>query len=49
MNWHYSEDNRNGDHVWYISDVQKFKSIILSGSIDTIFRIFWSKFMKRCA
>jgi len=26
MNWTYSEANRSGDHIWYISDVRKFKS-----------------------
>jgi CDP-paratose 2-epimerase len=26
MNYEYSDDNRIGDHVWWISDVSKFKS-----------------------
>lgn len=26
MNYSYSEQNRIGDHIWYISDVSKFKS-----------------------
>lgn len=26
MNYSYSEDNRIGDHIWWISDVSKFKS-----------------------
>ena len=25
MNYSYSETNRSGDHIWYISDVDKFK------------------------
>ncbi len=25
MNYTYSEDNRSGDHIWYISDLSKFK------------------------
>ena len=25
MNYSYAEDNRIGDHIWYISDVSKFK------------------------
>ncbi|MDQ3001291.1 MAG: NAD-dependent epimerase/dehydratase family protein [Fibrobacterota bacterium] len=25
MNYSYSEDNRSGDHIWYISDLRKFK------------------------
>lgn len=26
LNWSYSETNRSGDHIWWISDVSKFKS-----------------------
>ncbi len=26
LNWNYSETNRVGDHIWYISDVRKFQS-----------------------
>jgi CDP-paratose 2-epimerase len=26
MNWSYSEDNRPGDHIWWISDVRKFQT-----------------------
>jgi CDP-paratose 2-epimerase len=26
MNYSYTEDNRIGDHIWWISDVSKFKS-----------------------
>ncbi len=26
MNWSYSESNRIGDHIWWISDQQKFQS-----------------------
>ena len=26
MNWSYSDTNRIGDHIWYISDLGKFKS-----------------------
>jgi CDP-paratose 2-epimerase len=26
MNYSYAEDNRIGDHIWYISDVSKFKA-----------------------
>ena len=25
MNYSYSENNRIGDHIWYISDITKFK------------------------
>jgi CDP-paratose 2-epimerase len=25
MNWSYAETNRIGDHIWWISDVRKFK------------------------
>jgi CDP-paratose 2-epimerase len=26
MSYSYAEDNRIGDHIWYVSDVSKFKS-----------------------
>ena len=26
MKWTYKENNRVGDHIWWISDVRKFKS-----------------------
>jgi CDP-paratose 2-epimerase len=26
MNFSYADDNRSGDHIWYISDLTKFKS-----------------------
>ena len=26
LQWTYVEDNRIGDHIWWISDVRKFKS-----------------------
>jgi CDP-paratose 2-epimerase len=26
LEWKYSDDNRIGDHIWYISDLTKFKS-----------------------
>lgn len=27
MNWSYSEANRIGDHIWWISDISKFKNM----------------------
>ena len=26
LNWTYAEDNRIGDHIWWISNVGKFQS-----------------------
>ena len=26
LNWNYSDTNRIGDHIWWIGDIQKFKS-----------------------
>ena len=26
LDWEYVEENRSGDHIWYISDVSKFKN-----------------------
>ena len=25
MNYSYAEDNRIGDHIWYVSDISKFR------------------------
>ncbi len=25
MNWSYAEQNRTGDHIWWISDVRRFQ------------------------
>jgi CDP-paratose 2-epimerase len=33
MNYSYSEDNRSGDHIWYISDLRKFKKRYPSWSL----------------
>jgi CDP-paratose 2-epimerase len=26
LNWTYTESNRIGDHIWYISDIRKFRA-----------------------
>jgi CDP-paratose 2-epimerase len=26
LDWTYVDDNRVGDHIWYVSDLRKFKS-----------------------
>ena len=26
FNWKYTEDNRSGDHIWWISDISRFQS-----------------------
>jgi CDP-paratose 2-epimerase len=26
MNVSYTDDNRSGDHIWYVSDVRRFQS-----------------------
>jgi CDP-paratose 2-epimerase len=26
LDYTYKEDNRTGDHIWYVSDVSKFKN-----------------------
>ncbi len=25
LNWTYSDDNRSGDHIWWISDITRFQ------------------------
>ena len=41
FNWKYSDDNRAGDHIWYISDIRKFErdypGFSLKYDIDMIF------------
>ena len=26
INWEYVQDNRKGDHIWYVTDLTKFKT-----------------------
>jgi CDP-paratose 2-epimerase len=26
LRWQYSDSNRSGDHIWYVSDVNKFRA-----------------------
>jgi CDP-paratose 2-epimerase len=26
MTWSYNETNRAGDHIWYVSDIRKFRN-----------------------
>jgi CDP-paratose 2-epimerase len=26
LTWHYTEQNRKGDHIWYVSDLRRFRS-----------------------
>jgi CDP-paratose 2-epimerase len=33
LNYSYTDDNRSGDHIWYISDLSKFKAQYPSWSI----------------
>lgn len=47
LNWTYVESNRIGDHIWWISDIQKFKnhypSWNLTYSINDILREIYSE------
>ncbi len=51
MNWDYSDDNRIGDHIWWISDVSKFKSHYpqweYQFGIDDILQQIYEGFKKR--
>ncbi len=51
MNWEYSETNRIGDHIWWISDVRKFKqhypSWDLKYNIEDILREIYESFRHR--
>ena len=39
LNWVYSEQNRAGDHMWYISDVTRFQSQYPEWSCSTDLRL----------
>lgn len=51
MNYSYTDGNRNGDHIWYISDLSKFKQRYPSWSITydvpTILREIYEKNIER--
>ena len=46
MNYTYSETNRIGDHIWWISDVSKFKERLSKWNYHYNFRIYWYKYLK---
>lgn len=51
MNWSYSETNRVGDHIWWISDVRKFRAYYPEWSykynIEQIFMELYENLCKR--
>lgn len=51
MNISYSETNRIGDHIWWISDISKFKShypdLELTYSIEDILREIYEGLLNR--
>jgi CDP-paratose 2-epimerase len=51
VNWEYCEKNRIGDHIWYISDVSKFKNHYsdwnYTYSIENIVQEIYQGLMKR--
>jgi CDP-paratose 2-epimerase len=53
LSFSYSEDNRIGDHIWYISDVSKFKNHFPGWSytynIEETLKEMFSSFTKRSA
>jgi len=53
LNFSYSEDNRIGDHIWYISDVSKFKAHYpawnYTYNIEETLKEMFSSFTKRSA
>ena len=52
VNWSYSETNRIGDHIWWISDVSKFKSHYpgwrITYDIDSILKEILTNDAERC-
>ncbi len=53
LNYSYSDDNRIGDHIWYISDVTKFKTHYpnwdYTYNIEATLKEMFSSFTKRSA
>jgi CDP-paratose 2-epimerase len=53
LNYSYSDDNRIGDHIWYISDVSKFKAHYpgwnYTYNIEDTLKEMFSSFIKRSA
>jgi CDP-paratose 2-epimerase len=53
LNYSYSDDNRIGDHIWYISDVSKFKKHFpdweYTYNIEETLKEMYSSFLKRSA
>jgi CDP-paratose 2-epimerase len=51
MNYSYSNENRIGDHIWYISDVNKFKNHYPDWSykynLEDILSQIYNSFIKR--
>jgi CDP-paratose 2-epimerase len=51
MNWTYADDNRSGDHIWWISDVRRFRSHYpdwdLTYDIDTTIAEIHDSFVER--
>lgn len=51
MKWTYTEDNRNGDHIWYISDTAKFKkhypAWVQRYDLDMLLRDMYEKNVER--
>jgi len=51
MSWTYSDDNRAGDHIWWISDVRRFRSHYpgwdLTYDIDTTIAEIHDSFIER--
>jgi CDP-paratose 2-epimerase len=51
MNWTYSDDNRAGDHIWWISDVRRFSRHYpdwsLTYDIDTTINEIHDSFVQR--
>jgi CDP-paratose 2-epimerase len=53
LKWKYSEDNRIGDHIWWISDIRKFESHYpawrLTHDMDAIYQAIYEGLSQRLA
>jgi CDP-paratose 2-epimerase len=53
LNYSYQEENRSGDHIWYISDLSKFEKKYpnwsLTYNIEQILQEIYDKNIERWA
>jgi len=46
LDWRYAEQNRKGDHIWWISDVRKFRAHYPAGDTASPCARRWSNCLR---